>query len=149
MCTVLVAFLRSIAFSGFSLLAAKRLHNRMLQSVLESRMRFFDLNPVGRIMNRFSKDIGNIDDVLPVAVFDCTQVCLFEDALPIIHNKSLFVAFVIYPSVRDESAWCHSFGCIRQLCNNNTTCARWYFTCLHPPLLYEIIERDPKDRGYK
>ena len=50
------------------------MHNSMLRSVLESKIRFFDLNPIGRIMNRFSKDVGNIDDVLPMALFDCIQV---------------------------------------------------------------------------
>ena len=56
------------------MLTAYRMHNRMFKSVLESKIRFFDLNSIGRIMNRFSKDISNIDDALPVALFDCMQV---------------------------------------------------------------------------
>jgi ATP-binding cassette subfamily C (CFTR/MRP) protein 4 len=74
--TVLFAVLRSVGFNAFSLLAAQRMHDKMLNSVLQSKIRFFDLNPIGRIMNRFSKDLGNIDDVLPLALFDCVQVRL-------------------------------------------------------------------------
>lgn len=32
----------------------------------------FDL--LGRILNRFSKDMGAIDEMLPIALMDCIQV---------------------------------------------------------------------------
>ena len=37
-------------------------------------VRFFDLNPLGRIMNRFSKDIGLLDEQIPWAVYDFLEV---------------------------------------------------------------------------
>ncbi len=37
----------------------------MFIKVLRAPMRFFDLNPVGRVMNRFSKDMGAVDDQVP------------------------------------------------------------------------------------
>lgn len=33
-------------------------------------MRFFDTNPSGRILNRFSKDIGAIDELVTMCVLD-------------------------------------------------------------------------------
>jgi ABC-type multidrug transport system fused ATPase/permease subunit len=48
----------------------------MLKSVMKAKIRFFDLNPIGRIMNRFSKDIGSLDDVLPITLFDFLQVII-------------------------------------------------------------------------
>lgn len=39
-------------------------------------MRFFDLNPSGRILNRFSKDFGQIDEWLPKCILDASQVLL-------------------------------------------------------------------------
>ena len=44
-----------------SLYAAKRLHDSMLHSILRAPMVFFHTNPTGRIINRFAKDLGDID----------------------------------------------------------------------------------------
>ena len=44
-----------------SLYAAKILHNAMLNSILRAPMVFFHTNPIGRIINRFAKDLGDID----------------------------------------------------------------------------------------
>jgi len=41
--------------------AGKNIHNKMLQSVLHSPVRFFDATPVGRILQRFSRDIESVD----------------------------------------------------------------------------------------
>lgn len=39
-------------------------------------MRFFNTNTSGRILNRFSKDMGAIDELLPAAMMDCLQIGL-------------------------------------------------------------------------
>ena len=44
--------------------AAKNLHNRLLDSVLRGTIRFFNTTPIGRIVNRFSKDVETIDSSL-------------------------------------------------------------------------------------
>lgn len=45
--------------------AAKRLHDGMLASVLRAPMLFFQTNPLGRVINRFSRDISDIDRDVP------------------------------------------------------------------------------------
>ncbi|ORX59695.1 multi drug resistance-associated protein MRP [Hesseltinella vesiculosa] len=45
--------------------SAKVLHSEMLDSVMKSPMSFFDTTPLGRILNRFSKDQHTVDEVLP------------------------------------------------------------------------------------
>lgn len=48
--------------------AAQKLFEEMLDSVLHAKVRFFDSTPIGRIMNRFSKDVESIDqDLAPIA----------------------------------------------------------------------------------
>ncbi len=47
-----------------------RLHDRMLRAVLRSKIEFFDTNPLGRILNRFSADIGITDETFPFTVYD-------------------------------------------------------------------------------
>ena len=45
--------------------ASKALHNNLLKNVLRCPMMFFETTPMGRIVNRFSKDINLIDESIP------------------------------------------------------------------------------------
>ncbi|GAU87185.1 hypothetical protein RvY_00074-3 [Ramazzottius varieornatus] len=45
--------------------AGRSLHNSMLQRLIRSPMSYFDTTPLGRILNRFSKDIDTIDLTVP------------------------------------------------------------------------------------
>ena len=40
-------------------------HKRLLKNILACPMTFFDQTPIGRILNRFSKDVDVLDQVLP------------------------------------------------------------------------------------
>ncbi|KAL9964349.1 hypothetical protein ACROYT_G027978 [Oculina patagonica] len=55
----------SLAMAAGSRIASRHLHQRMLVNIMHSAMSFFETTPQGRIMNRFSKDISGIDDMVP------------------------------------------------------------------------------------
>ncbi|CAM9333233.1 unnamed protein product, partial [Heterosigma akashiwo] len=57
----------------FLSLASRGLHDRMLKQTLRGSFGFFSSHPLGRIMNRFSKDMGYLDDLLPFTIFDFVQ----------------------------------------------------------------------------
>jgi len=59
---------RDVLLLFFELRASTRLHNAMLQAVMSAPMEFFDTTPVGRILNRFSKDQDSVDDALPRSI---------------------------------------------------------------------------------
>jgi len=49
---------------AFTYFASKSLHRRTITSVMHAPMSFFETTPLGRIMNRFSKDIDTIDNTV-------------------------------------------------------------------------------------
>jgi ATP-binding cassette subfamily C (CFTR/MRP) protein 4 len=53
----------------------------MFKGVIGSPMVFFESNPVGRILNRFTKDISTIDEFLPIALWDVLSISLFMIAI--------------------------------------------------------------------
>ncbi|KAG7214424.1 hypothetical protein INR49_006381 [Caranx melampygus] len=56
------------------LTVSKRLHEQMLSAVLRAPMALLNTMKTGRIMNRFTKDMATIDDMLPLVLFDLIQV---------------------------------------------------------------------------
>ncbi|XP_027700816.1 cystic fibrosis transmembrane conductance regulator isoform X4 [Vombatus ursinus] len=55
---------------------SKILHHKMLCSVLKAPMSTFSNLKAGGILNRFSKDIAILDDLLPLTIFDFIQLIL-------------------------------------------------------------------------
>ncbi|KAJ3042390.1 hypothetical protein HDV00_007346 [Rhizophlyctis rosea] len=51
-----------------ALRAATALHTSLLASILGAPMRFFEVTPVGRVLNRFSKDVQSMDTTVIFAV---------------------------------------------------------------------------------
>ncbi|KAF9948426.1 hypothetical protein BGZ72_009661 [Mortierella alpina] len=78
--------------------SARVLHEKMLRSVLRSPMSFFDTVPMGRILNRFSKDQATIDEVLP-RTFSGYAHNLFAvlSILAVVTFSSPTLVFIIVP----------------------------------------------------
>uniref|UniRef100_A0A1L8DV41 Putative peptide exporter abc superfamily protein n=2 Tax=Nyssomyia neivai TaxID=330878 RepID=A0A1L8DV41_9DIPT len=74
--TVFITLSRSFIFFNLAVRAAKVLHNAMYTGVTKASMFFFNTNPSGRILNRFSKDMGQVDEFLPTVMIDVIQIFL-------------------------------------------------------------------------
>lgn len=72
----ILAFSRSFAFMVAAFKASQSLHDRAFDGVLGTTMRFFDAQPLGRILNRFAKDLGYVDDLLPWTLLDCASAAV-------------------------------------------------------------------------
>ncbi|XP_065315343.1 multidrug resistance-associated protein 1-like isoform X3 [Gordionus sp. m RMFG-2023] len=64
-----ITIMASIVIVALSMVAASRyLHQKLLRNILHSPLSFFDSTPLGRIVNRFSKDLNTIDNSLPPTI---------------------------------------------------------------------------------
>ncbi|XP_055317503.1 probable multidrug resistance-associated protein lethal(2)03659 isoform X2 [Sitodiplosis mosellana] len=77
MCALLIiAVTRSISYYHVCMAASQNMHDSMFRGIISTTMRFFNVNPSGRIMNRFSKDMGSTDEALPKVMLDAIQLNL-------------------------------------------------------------------------
>ncbi|CAF3332630.1 unnamed protein product [Rotaria socialis] len=74
---VILTLLRTITLKVICLNASRVLHNKMFQRIIHCPISFFDLNPIGRILNRFTKDMAIVDEELPKTIFDFLP-CFFQ-----------------------------------------------------------------------
>lgn len=74
--TIVVTVARSFLFFNLAMKASIRLHNSMFRGISRAAMYFFNTNPSGRILNRFSKDMGQVDEILPAVMMDVIQIFL-------------------------------------------------------------------------
>nr|XP_040058389.1 multidrug resistance-associated protein 4-like isoform X2 [Gasterosteus aculeatus aculeatus] len=95
--SVVFGFLRSLVFFNVLVSSAQTLHNSMFNAILRTPVHFFDINPIGRILNRFSKDIGYLDSLLPWTFVDFIQVLL--QVIGVIAVAAVILPWILIPVV--------------------------------------------------
>lgn len=69
----------------------------MYMGVTRATMYFFNTNPSGRILNRFSKDLGQVDETLPWVLMDVIQIGL--QIIGIVVMVGLVNPYLMIPTV--------------------------------------------------
>ncbi|KAL3847029.1 hypothetical protein ACJMK2_017965 [Sinanodonta woodiana] len=67
---------RSYMYMKATLRASSNMHDDVFRKIMACPMKFFDATPLGRIVNRFSADLDNVDVHLPNTVEILLQNCL-------------------------------------------------------------------------
>lgn len=67
----------SFCFFNMCLRVSINLHDMLYQGITRAKMIFFNNNPSGRILNRFSGDIDHVDTLLPHTLEDVIDVSYF------------------------------------------------------------------------
>uniref|UniRef100_A0A674P9P2 Cystic fibrosis transmembrane conductance regulator n=1 Tax=Takifugu rubripes TaxID=31033 RepID=A0A674P9P2_TAKRU len=93
--TVIFGFIRNMFLFNVLVRCAQSLHDRMFTAILRTPVRFFDINPIGRILNRFSKDIGQLDSKMPWIFVDFIQ--LFLQILGVIAVSASVIPWILIP----------------------------------------------------
>ncbi|KAF9419736.1 hypothetical protein BGZ94_009323 [Podila epigama] len=95
---ITIMYRQAVQYKG-SLTASRSIHRRLLTRILNSPVRFFDTTPLGRIMNRFTKDIETVDqEVAPIAsnlMFDFLGTMTVVLMISFVTPQFLFAAFFI------------------------------------------------------
>jgi len=73
---VLVTLFRNLLLPVGSVAASKTLHGAMCHSVLRAPIAWFEANPLGRVLNRFSSDVAAIDTDVAEQFKDTAVTCL-------------------------------------------------------------------------
>ncbi|GAB9477392.1 Canalicular multispecific organic anion transporter 2, partial [Globisporangium polare] len=60
-----MVLIRMLLITVYGLRAARNLFDRMTHSLLHAPMRFFDSNPIGRILTRYGGDVSTVDANIP------------------------------------------------------------------------------------
>lgn len=117
-----ICFLRSYVFLNIVLKSSTNLHKAMFINLINAPMTFFNENPPGRILNRFSKDIGGIDELVPrtmsetISVYEkCYKIYIID--LVIIKRKNYNINQIILDSTYYN--WNYSISCNSESCNDN------------------------------
>ncbi|KAG0281167.1 hypothetical protein BGZ95_006220 [Linnemannia exigua] len=69
---------------------ARKMHSQAFDKVIHAPLSFFDTNPLGRILNRFSKDVDALDNNLWMTLNDILQTLL-------IVMGSVFMILIFFP----------------------------------------------------
>lgn len=72
--TLFIGLMKGFLSTRFVLGGASCLHERMFLKIIGSPMSFFDVTPVGKIINRFSKDMDEcmitIDHIMYLSIYN-------------------------------------------------------------------------------
>lgn len=93
----LSALMRDVWMFYGSLTASRVLHNRLISSVMGAQFKFFDVTPLGQLMNRFSKDLEAVDQEIAgtaIGVIGCSLAIVITIVLIICITPSFLIAAV-------------------------------------------------------
>ncbi|XP_061083740.1 ATP-binding cassette sub-family C member 2-like [Conger conger] len=71
----ILVFLATLFMADGAIAASRIMHTRLLSNVLRAPMLFFDTTPLGRVVNRFAKDMFTVDEAIPMS-FRSWLMCL-------------------------------------------------------------------------
>ena len=84
-----------LAYSAMK--AARNLHQGLLVNIMHLPMQFFETTPIGRIVNRFSRDVNSVDDKIPrsLGMFIRTFLSTVGTIFVISYSTPLFLTCVL------------------------------------------------------
>jgi ABC-type multidrug transport system fused ATPase/permease subunit len=103
-----------------SLKASRSLFRTLLQRLTRAPARFFDVTPIGRILNRFTTDMGTIDGALQNSARNCLSgmlnfVASFTVILVVVPGFAPFALFIAWLYIRLAPSYVRASRDLRRL----------------------------------
>lgn len=95
---ILFGIIKGLAIKKFMLTGASALHKTMFWKIIRCPMSFFDTTPLGQIINRFAKDMDELDAAIPYTldfVLQSTFLMIFQFLLVGILYPWYFLGLII------------------------------------------------------
>ncbi|XP_040004068.1 ATP-binding cassette sub-family C member 9 isoform X1 [Xiphias gladius] len=95
---ITLCLITSLTVEFLGLTAATNLHHNLLNKIIHAPIRFFDITPLGQILNRFSADTNIIDQHIPPTLESLTRstlLCL--SAIGVISSITPFFLIALVP----------------------------------------------------
>uniref|UniRef100_K3WAG8 ABC transmembrane type-1 domain-containing protein n=1 Tax=Globisporangium ultimum (strain ATCC 200006 / CBS 805.95 / DAOM BR144) TaxID=431595 RepID=K3WAG8_GLOUD len=115
-----MVLVRGVIVTSMGLQASRYLFAAMTEGLLRSPLRFFDANPIGRIINRYAGDIYSVDLITPMNISMCmsaffTVVYSLVTATFVIKYTSLCLLPVVYLYIQTVDGYVRTFRDVRRL----------------------------------
>ncbi|KAI1299644.1 Multidrug resistance-associated protein 1 [Halotydeus destructor] len=121
-CEAISLFLASLFMFQGALKATAVIHDRMLDRIFKAPMSFYDTTPLGRILNRFTKDIDSTDFGLRMNIQSFTAG-LFRTVVTIgiVSFQSPFFLLQLYPLYKAQRYYSMTSRQLRRLESNSVS----------------------------
>eukprot|EP01133_Synstelium_polycarpum_P002620 gene2620-3012_t len=93
--SVIASGARNFVYFGFTVKAGEVLHNQLFASLLRAPMWFFDTTPLGRIINRFTRDQDGVDNLIAAALSQ--YLVFFLTVIATLIIISIITPFLLIP----------------------------------------------------
>ncbi|CAH0553606.1 unnamed protein product [Brassicogethes aeneus] len=97
--SVALQIIRTYCLLNFARVASFCIHKAMTHSIINAVMYFFDSHFIGNIINRFSQDLNNLDEVVPSVLRECFGILFTIGGIVFILamiNWRFFLAAIIF-----------------------------------------------------
>ncbi|XP_013411118.1 multidrug resistance-associated protein 1 [Lingula anatina] len=93
----LFVLIESLSIATGCICASDILHSGILKCIMKTPMAFFDTTPLGRIVNRFSKDMDTVDITIPMTmrIFLATLASVISTLVVITYSTPLFIVVIV------------------------------------------------------
>eukprot|EP01052_Picozoa_sp_SAG31_P013979 SAG31_NODE_854_length_11497_cov_8.245043_8_plen_1259_part_00 len=102
-----VTLVRSLAVASFGVESSKHLYDAMQTRAMYCPMRWYETTPLGRLLNRFTKDISDVDDALAgsftwflMCLLRVVSICTVIGIIQPPFLVALILVFKLYHSAR-------------------------------------------------